>query len=90
MSFDLVSEKGSGRRKSLIADRKEAVTKYQVFFAIEEVRRGRDDLPGERRPGRPFSFCLAGCLERRSHTTVGGLAPSLDILPHTAITQLHE
>jgi hypothetical protein len=72
----------------------DAMKKSQVFFWVEGVRRGREDLRDPKRPGRPstvdFDSILAHKLEINPHTTVRKLALSLKVSPQTVTTHLRE
>jgi hypothetical protein len=69
--------------------RRAAMKKTQLLFWVGEIRRGRDDLSDEKKPGRPATASLdeilAYRLERDPQTTVRRLAASLGIWPQTVV-----
>jgi hypothetical protein len=71
-----------------------AMKKTQVFFWAAEVRRGREDLSDEERPGRPttrgLDEILAHRLEKDPHTTARKLATSLGISHQTVLNHLRD
>jgi hypothetical protein len=72
----------------------EAMKKTQVFFWVAEVRRRRENLSDEERPGRSatpgFDEILAHRLARDPHTTACKLATSLGISNQTVFNHLHD
>jgi hypothetical protein len=68
--------------------------KTQVFFWVEEVRRGREDLSNEEMlgtsPNAGLDEILAYRLERDPHTTTHGLAAPVRTSPQTVIVHLYE
>jgi hypothetical protein len=72
----------------------ETMKKTQVFFWVTEVRRWRNDLSDEERPGKPpttgLDDILAHRLERDPHMMVCRLAASLRISYQTVFNNFHE
>jgi hypothetical protein len=80
-----------GRLRNVYGE--EAMKKTQVFFSVAEVRRRRENLSDEERPGRPatpgLDEILAYRLARDSHTMTSRLTTSLSISHQTVLTRLH-